>query len=136
MSNALYAKAKEGFLNADIDWLSDTVKALLLDTSLYTVDLDADEFLSDIPVSARVKSSAQLTGRTATLGVADADDTLFASVTAPICRAYAIYQDAAGIIAKSRLIAYCDTGTGLPITPDGGNINLVFPSGSSKIFKL
>jgi hypothetical protein len=49
--------------------------------------------------------------------------------------AIAIYQDT-GNEATSRLIAYIDTATGLPVTPNGGDINLNWDTGVNKIFKL
>ena len=41
-----------------------------------------------------------------------------------------------GIQTTSRLIAYIDSATGLPILPNGGDISVAFSSGSSKIFAL
>jgi hypothetical protein len=35
-----------------------------------------------------------------------------------------------------RLIAYIDTATGLPVTPNGQNITVSFDNGSNRIFKL
>ena len=136
MPNALFTKGRESFLKGVISWTGDTIKAVLVDSALYTVDLETDEFLSDIPFAARVATSAAFTGKTATGGVADADDISFTAVTGEECAALVIYQDAAGIYANSRLIAYMDTATGLPIMPDGGDINFIFSSGADKIFKL
>lgn len=36
----------------------------------------------------------------------------------------------------SPLIAYIDTATGLPVTPNGGDITIAWDSGANKIFKL
>ena len=41
-----------------------------------------------------------------------------------------------GTPATSFLIAYFDTVTGLPVTPNGGDIQIVWDSGANKIFKL
>jgi len=46
-----------------------------------------------------------------------------------------IFQDT-GVQSTSRLIAYIDSATGLPILPNGGDISVAFSSGSSKIFAL
>jgi ApbE superfamily uncharacterized protein (UPF0280 family) len=35
-----------------------------------------------------------------------------------------------------RLIAWYDTGTNLPIVPNGGDINIVHDNGTNKIFVL
>ena len=49
--------------------------------------------------------------------------------------ALVIYQDS-GVSATSRLIAYIDTATGLPVTPNGGNITVTWDNGANRIFKL
>lgn len=135
MSNAMYVKAREGCLNADIDWISDDIRCILIDTADYTVNLATDEFLDDVPGAARVSVSSSLSGKTATNGVADANDAVFTTVTGDQSEALVIYQHT-GTDATSRLIAYIDSATGLPITPSGGNINVVWDNGSDKIFKL
>ncbi len=35
-----------------------------------------------------------------------------------------------------RLIAYIDTATGMPVTPNGGDITIAWDNGANKIFKL
>jgi hypothetical protein len=34
------------------------------------------------------------------------------------------------------LIAFIDAATNLPVTPNGGNINIAWDTGTNKIFKL
>jgi len=46
-----------------------------------------------------------------------------------------IYKDS-GVESTSRLIANIDTATGLPVTPNGGDITVVFDAGANRIFKL
>lgn len=135
MANALYDKGRQKFLEGGINWLSDTIKVLLVDTGLYTVNLATHEFLSDIPVASRVGTAQTLAGKTSTGGVADANDVTFNTVTGNSVEALVIYKDT-GVETTSPLIAYIDTATGLPITPNGGNINVVWDNGASKIFKL
>lgn len=135
MPNALYGLAREGFLGADIDWDADTIKAMLVDTGLYTVAIDTHQFLSDVPVGARVAISAALTSKTKTLGVADAANVVFPSVSGNSVEAVVLFQDT-GVEATSRLIPYIDTATGLPVAPNGGDINLNWDDGANKIFKL
>jgi hypothetical protein len=45
------------------------------------------------------------------------------------------YKDT-GTESTSLLIFYIDTATGLPCTPNGGNITVAWDSGANKIFKL
>ena len=79
MANALYPKAKEAFLNADIDMATDTITIALIDTGNYTFNSE-HQFRSDISNDA-VISSANLSNKTAVNGVFDADDATFTSVT-------------------------------------------------------
>jgi hypothetical protein len=64
--NALYAKGRQKFLEGEIHWLSDTIKAQMIDTADYTVNLDTHESLSDIPSAARVGAPQTLSGKTST----------------------------------------------------------------------
>jgi hypothetical protein len=135
MANALYPKAKEGFLGADIDWAANDIKVVLVDTGAYTYDA-AHDFLADIAAGARIATSGNLAGKSITNGVADADDVSITGVTGASVEALVIYQDT-GVEATSRLIAYLDTGvTGLPFTPNGGNVAITWDSGANKIFAL
>ena len=137
MSNNLYDKGRQKFLEAKIDWLNDTIKAILIDTDDYAVNLATHEFLNEVPVAARVSTSANLTGKTTTNGVADADDALFEAVVGDICEAVILIKDT-GSVATSPLIAYLNSAeSGLPITPSGGSdIILKWNNGPNKIFKL
>lgn len=134
MANALYDTGRNAFLQGQINWVADTISAVLVDTAAYTVDLVNHQFLSDIPLAARTATAA-LTGKTAVAGVADAADTLFPTVTGPQSEAIVLYKDT-GVETTSQLIAYIDTAVGLPVTPSGGDIVILWDNGTNKIFKL
>lgn len=134
MSNALYNKGKEGFLDGSINWISDTIKVVLIDNSLYTVNLATHDYFND--VSAAVVGTPQtLVSKTVTNGVADGADITFSNVNGATIEALIIYKDT-GVASTSRLIAYIDTASGLPITPNSGDIIISWNNGSSKIFSL
>lgn len=133
MANVLYPKAKGSFLNAEIDMANDTITIALIDTAEYTYS-STDQFRSDISNSAII-SSATLSNKTTTNGVFDADDALFTSVTGANCEALVLYQNT-GDNSTSRLIAYIDSATGLPILPNGGDISVAFSGGVNRIFAL
>jgi hypothetical protein len=99
------------------------------------VNLTLDEDLADIPEGARVATSGNLASKTYALGVMDAADITFTTVSGDICEALIIYQDT-GTPETSRLIAYIDDATGLPVTPVGVDINVTWDSGANRIFKL
>ncbi len=135
MANALYDLGREGFLGGDIDWDADNIKLLLRDENDDAPNLATDQFLSDILVAARVATSANFASKTKTNGVADAADVTLSSVTGDESESIDIYQDT-GVEGTSRLICNIDSATGLPVTPNGGDITIQWDSGANKIFKL
>ena len=135
MSNALYDKGREGFLDGSIDWDTDDIRCILIDTADYSVDLATHDNLDDVPGDARVATSGAFTGKTVAAGVADAADVTLSSVTGDTCEAIVIYKHT-GTESTSRLIAYIDSATGVPVTPNGGDITIQWDSGANKIFKL
>lgn len=54
MSNTLYDVRSQRFLSYQINWMTDTVKVLLVDTGAYTPQTAVHQYLSDIsrPASA------------------------------------------------------------------------------------
>lgn len=135
MANALFDKGREGFLDGSIDWDTDTIKLILVDHADDNPDVAADDNLDDVAAGARVATSSAFSSKTVTSGVADAADVTLSTVTGDQSESLVIYKDS-GVESTSRLIAKIDTATGLPVTPNGGNINIVWDSGASKIFKL
>lgn len=135
MSNTLYDKGRQRFLEAQFNWLTDTIKAVMVDTGAYTPNFTTHEFLSDIPSSSRITTPVTLTGKATTSGAADANDVTFPSVSGASIEAIILYKDT-GTEGTSPLIAYIDTATGLPITPNGGDIIVTWDNGTNKIFKL
>ena len=136
MANALYGKGREGFLDGSIDWDTDDIRVILVDMADYPAfSIDVDDNLDDIPTAARVKVSDALASKTVTLGVADAADKTLSAVTGDVSEALVIYKHT-GVESTSRLIAYIDSATGLPVTPNGGGIAIQWDGGANKIFKL
>lgn|SRR5574341_738376 len=135
MANALYDAGRAAFLGGAINWLADNIKIVLLDSAAYTPNLATHDFLDDIPAPARIATSGNLAGKTSTAGVADANDVTLSAVTGAQSEYIAIYKDT-GVEATSPLIALIDTATGLPVTPNGGDIVVQWDNGANKIFKL
>lgn len=134
MANKLYPKFKQGVLSGQFNLTADTVKAVLVDTADYTYS-DSHQFLADIPVAAREETSPALASKTVVDGVFDADDLSFTAASGDTCEALVLIKDT-GDAATSPLIAYIDTATGLPVILNGGNVNVTWSSGASKIFAL
>lgn len=142
MANAVFPKAKQGFLDGSIDLDTATIKVALVRG--YTYD-GAHTTVSDVTGAGGTlhATSSGLANKTVTNGVFDADDVTF---TTPASNAGShsllVFQSSAvgggsDVAASSqRLIAWLDTGTGLPISPAGGDVTVVWDSGASKIFAL
>jgi hypothetical protein len=135
MANTLYGKGREGFLGGDIDWDADDIRVILADAADYTVDIDVDDFLDDVPAPARVAVSGALGSKTKTLGVADAADVTLSAVTGDQSELIIVYKHT-GTDATSRLIGKIDSATNLPILPNGGDITIAWDNGANRIFKL
>lgn len=98
------------------------VYAALIDTATYTYS-EAHQFYSSL--SGVVGTDQEIPAKTQASGVFDGTDLVFPSVTGATVEAIALYRKNAGANTTWPLIAYFDTGvTGLPVTPNGGNINV------------
>ncbi|MFH7764597.1 hypothetical protein [Acinetobacter sp. BSP-28] len=135
MANTLFDAARQRFLEAQINWMTDTIKVILVSTSAYTAQVGVHQYLSDVASSARIAGPVTLTSKATTGGAADAADCTFVSVSGNSIGAIIIYVDT-GVESTSPLIAYIDTATGLPITPNGGDIIVTWDNGTNKIFKV
>jgi hypothetical protein len=135
MPNALYPKAKEAALAAGLNLAAGTVRAQLVDTAAYTYSA-AHEFLSDLPGGARIGAAATLASKTLTNGVFDAADATYSGLSAaPTIEAIVIYVDT-GTEGTSRLVAYIDTATGLPIASGATGGTVAWDNGANRIFAL
>lgn len=134
MANAVYPKGKKAILDGDVDFLTDTIKIVLVDAT-YTYST-AHDFLDDIAAGDRVATSAALSSKTTTDGAFDAADVTFTSLSGNTVTSWVLFKDT-GSAATSQLIAYFDTVSGggaLSFTPNGGNFTLSF--GASGIFTI
>jgi hypothetical protein len=130
-----YDKGREKFAGGEIAYHTDEIRVQLINTTNYTVSGATHEFYSSVGASARVGSPVTLAGKTRTNGVLDANDVIFNSVTGSVVGAWIMYKWT-GTEATSPLIAYFDSTSGLPFTPNGGNVSLVFDNGPNKIMKI
>lgn len=135
MANALYPAFKASLLQAGIDLSSDDIRASLIDLADYSYNTSHD-FWDDVASASKVSTLASgLASKTFTDGIFDAADATWSSVTGDQCEAVILYSNTGGADSARQLICYFDTGiTGIPVTPNGGDINLNF--NASGIFSL
>ena len=131
MASAIYPAFKQALLNGSVDLTTAVVRAVLIDTGTYTYSASHD-FYNDLSGVVGTESAA-LTSKTITNGVFDAADVTFSAVTGNTVEAVVLFVDT-GNVTTDRLICFLDAGTGLPVTPNGGDINLVW--NASGIFSL
>jgi hypothetical protein len=141
MTNALFPNGKSGMMTGLIDLDTAVIKVALVRS--YTWD-NTDVFMSDIVAGGTIVGTPQTLGSiTTTNGVFDAADSTFTSVTAGAAIGCLIIYQASAVTGgadvantSQRVICFIDTGTGLPVTPNGSNIVITWDSGSNKIFAL
>lgn len=137
MANSLFA-AYKGVQIGDasvtgfsvVAWESDDCRTILIDTGTDTPAPSTDQDLADITAGARVATSGAMGSKTANLSgttlTADAADITFSAVTGSSAESILVYRHT-GTEATSLLLVYFDTGvTGLPVTPNGGDITLTW----------
>jgi hypothetical protein len=126
-----------GSATADLD--TDTIKAFFVDHADDTPALATDDFFNDILSAARVPALGSMptlgskTIGTVAAGVFDAADTTFTALTGDQAESLIIFKDT-GTDTTSTLIAYWDTATGLPLTPNGGDVTVQWNASGIIIF--
>jgi len=115
-----------------IDISADNLKFVCTDhtdiTPLQATHVDLDDIDIDI-----IATSANLSGKTTTNGAFDHTDETLSAVSGDQFESVNYYKDS-GSAATSPLMCSIDSGTGLPFTPSGGDID-VRPNASG-VFSL
>jgi hypothetical protein len=140
MANTVFPLGREGYLLGEIDFDTAVFKVLLVRG--YTYDA-TDKFVSDLSGATVAATSAALAGKTGTQGTADANDVTFTAVAANannhvliLIQSSAVTGGADVATTAQRLVSYYDTGTLLPVVPNGGDITVQWDSGTNRIFTL
>lgn len=142
MANALFGPGREGFLAGEIDWDTAVIKVALVRSYTFS---SAHRFVSDVTTAGGVlhATSAALASKTVTNGTADAADITFSAVTTNasnhsllIFQSSAVGGGADVAASAQRVIGWIDTGTNLPVVPNGGDVTIAWDSGANKIFTL
>ena len=131
MANTSQNSTKNNLWNSGIpDLTTLTVKAMFIDNADDTV-VAGDDFIDDILSAARVPAIASApalaskTNGVVAVGTFDAADTTFTSLTGDASEQLILFEDS-GVESTSDIICFWDTATGLPLTPNGGNVTVVW----------
>ena len=137
MANAVYPEFKDAVYTgaSNVDLTADTTTngpyASLIDTGTYVYSA-AHDFYNDVTTAGGIIGAATRiatpTMGSVAAGTFDGDNVVFASVTTPTSvEGFIIHRQNVGANTTWRLVLYEDTTiTGMPVTPNGGNINLNF----------
>lgn len=136
MPNAVYKKAKQNILNGKIDFSTKNFRVLFTDSS-YVVNLNLDEFVSDISLSSIKLRSTDLESVTNVDGTVDAQD-IVVTIPANTSFDYMVFYQVGLSDNESRLLFYIDSADGLPFSGLLEEINMVinWNNSSTKILSL
>lgn len=132
----MYGLAREGFLTSvsGFDWTSSAMQLAFV-TSSYTPDYTTDQYLSVISGGYIIAQSGSFSSQSSALGTANAANETVSSVSGAQFAYVTLYSFITNA-AASPLVMNIDTATGLPCTPNGGNIVVQWDTGTNKIFTL
>jgi len=131
MSNTSYPLGMQAALSAGVNLPSATVKAYLIANS-YTYD-GTDQYVADWGTT--IGTAQTLASKSITNGIFDADDVDFGAIASGTIKAVGIAIDT-GNTSTSPVLFYFDTGSGLPLVANGGNVNIPWNNGADKIVHL
>lgn len=141
MANAVYTTFKEGVLGADYDLVVASIKAMLVRSYVFSA---AHLTVADVTGAGGVinGTSAALVAPTITGGLFDANDTTVTTTASASNHVVIIAQTSAVTggadlpANQQKLIAFYDTGTGLPIQPGTGVVTIQWDAGANRILKV
>lgn len=141
MANAAFSTFYDGIMTGAIDLDTANIKVSLVRGYTFTA---THTFVSDVIGAGGTLNgtSAALTSVTVSGGVFNAANTTLTATANATNHALLVYQASAvtggADVATSaqRLICYLDTGTGLPIQPGSGTVNVNWDTGTNKIAKI
>jgi hypothetical protein len=130
MANVLFDAHKLAYLentSSVVDYESDNIDVALIDSADITVLPQTHDFYNDISAGEVDSTDLATVAATVTTGTAkiDADDTTFSAVTGDAADYIVIYKNT-GTSSTSPLCVFFDTATGLPVTPNGGDITIAW----------
>ena len=149
MSNAIYDVARKMLLDGQLIWDSSStnIGVCLIGDGYGSPSISSPTAsLADIPVTNRLNGAEGDQGViftnaiSTTEGAADAEDVTFHTVPLPSpaqdVKAVYIYKKGSTTDeTQMKSILWLDSATGLPITPNGGDIIVTWDGGVNKIFR-
>jgi len=142
MANALYDRARKLLLDSQLNWTTDTIHCCLVEQGVSPNLTSSTASIADIATTNRNYGAAgaagvALTNKASTAaGAADADDVTFTTVSGTAIGAVVLYKRVSTTDdTQNPAILWLDTATGLPITPNGGDIIITWDNSTNRIFR-
>lgn len=142
MASGFYNSGRQLFIRGQLDWNTADIRAVLVNISgggtMYTFNATHTTMNNVVAgwaggaSGAVIAAPVALGSKTSADGIADAADTPFTGVTGDSVEAVILYVHNA-TPANGQLLAYID---GISVTPNGGDITIIWDNGANKIFKL
>ncbi|MFF0823055.1 hypothetical protein ACFYUR_22060 [Micromonospora haikouensis] len=141
MANGYYTALAEGLMDGSIDLDTATIKVALVRGYTFSA---THRTVSDVTGAGGTinGTSAALANKVVAGGVFDADDTTISATASAVNHGLLLFQSSAAAggadvaATAQRLIAWYDTGTGLPIQPGTGTVTVTWPAANPKILKV
>jgi hypothetical protein len=135
-----YTPGIEGWLKGEIDMDTAVFKAAFVRGYTFSA---AHKFVSDVTTAGgTLNGTSAALSVTVSGGTVDAADTTVTTVASAVDHGILVFQASAvgggADVAASaqRVIAWLDTGTGLPIQPGTGATPITWDNGTNKILKV
>ena len=135
MADAFYAEYRNGMLGGGVhaqpNLATDDIRVALRDEGTVALNLATNIDLDDVS-TAHVATSAAFasaTVGTVAAGAFDHEDITFASVSGASVESLDYYNYETAVDTTSPMICNIDSSTGLPVTPNGGDITWTLAAG-------
>lgn len=132
MSNTLYGLGFQKILKAEINVETADIRAVLVGPG-YVPNFETHEFLSSLGANT-LGAAVALAGKTAALGVFDANDVTIAAIASGSTASAIVLYVHTGVAGTSPLLMYIDDAVGLPLLTNGADMPIKWSNGPSKIF--
>lgn len=143
MANTLMDNGRAAFAKGGVDWLTDSIKVVLVSGTYSFPGSGGASWLSDVPSGDQLGTSGPLTGTSVAAGVVDAADLTGAAGIGPVAAGntvtgFYVYKDT-GTPGTSPLLCWFDTlasGAAINVPTNGGNIEVQWATTGNKIFAI
>ena len=137
MANYIYGKAKQSIMNGEFNFISNSLKLLIIDKTNYKPNQNGDEYVSDIPASAIKKRSDIIQNVTNSLGVINAQNLSILDYNGSAFNAIVLYA-VGNSDSNSRLIYFIDDSLGLPFAGASTDtpVTILWSNSNAKIISI